>query len=163
VRNPKAMDIMVHRAGSTFYPLSVTLLNQPGRELSAFLEIPEWSEIAAASYLELPEVSDTNLLDFTRYTATKVPDSTMFELTMQSGTVKHLFNRTHPDMEPSRRIAESIGLNRVSLIADFPITTAVYGFSRVDYQAGKCFINPFPPDRDHGNKFPIFVDLIQAD
>lgn len=50
-----------------------------------------------------------------------------------------------------------------SVIADFPITTATYGYSRVDYRPGRCYINPFQPDRDHGNKFPIFVDMIQAD
>src|SRR5947209_20452117 len=60
-------------------------------------------------------------------------------LPMQTGSVKQLFDSSEPEMETGQRIADYIGLNRVSLIADFPITTTVYGFSRVDYQPGKCF------------------------
>lgn len=234
VRSPKSMDIMVHRAGSTYYPHSVTLLNQPGRELSAFLDVVEWPEIAAAAYFGFSEVSDRKLLDFARYNSNSFSSSTTFELTtndmaelkakgfddaqialfrsmqmqlqpkkaqepniseasriaealiertgvkreiweqsgqdmlqvvlpMQTGSVNQLFGSQEPEMQTGCRVADSIGLDRVSLISDFPITTAVYGFSRVDYQPGKCFINPFPPDSDNGNKFPIFVDMIQAD
>src|SRR5437762_866806 len=79
------------------------------------------------------------LIEYTRisHDEWKLAGQDMLEvvLPMQSCTVKHLFDRAYPHMDPSHRIAESMGLNRVSLIADFPITTAVYGFSRVDYQA----------------------------
>lgn len=234
VRRPKSMDIVVHRAGNTFYPHSVTLLNQPGRDLSAFLDIAEWAEVTAASYLEFPEMRDKRLLDLTRYAKTEPSTDTGFELTakdvadlkargfndiqianfiemqaqlqpkkiqaskisepsriadsliertgvrreiwsqagqdmlevvlpMQTGDVKQLFDDTESEMEKGRRVAEQLGLSRVSLIADFPITTAVYGYSRVDYQPGRCFVNPFPPDRDQGSKFPIFIDMVQAD
>ncbi len=234
IKNPKAMDVMVHRAGSTFYSHSVTLLNQPGKELTAFLDVAEWSEITAASYLEFPEIADKYLLDFARSSyskpsedsffrlmesdivtlkskgysdtqiadfiamqkqllpketkGTKISDSIQFAdmlaertgvsrevwsragqdmlqavLPMQSGSVKQLFENSEQEMVAGQNIARRIGLDRVSLIADFPITTAVYGYSRVDYQPGRCFVNPFPPDRDNGNKFPIFIDMIQAD
>ncbi len=54
-------------------------------------------------------------------------------------------------------------MDAVTLITDFPITTATFGFSRVDYQPGNCRLNPFPPDPDHQGRFPVFVDLVEAD
>ena len=57
----------------------------------------------------------------------------------------------------------SIGAADVTLVEDFPVTTATFGFSRVDYRPNRCQLNPFPPDRDHGGKYPVFVDLVQAD
>jgi ribosomal protein L40E len=56
-----------------------------------------------------------------------------------------------------------LGLAELSLVTEFPITTAVYGYSRVDYQPDECFVNPFPPDRDAGGKFPVFVNVTAAD
>ncbi len=56
-----------------------------------------------------------------------------------------------------------LGFAELALVTEFPITTAVYGYSRVDYQPNECFINPFPPDRDAGGKFPIFVNVTSAD
>ena len=56
-----------------------------------------------------------------------------------------------------------LGLAELSLITEFPITTAVYGYSRVDYQPDECFVNPFPADRDAGGKFPVFVNVTSAD
>jgi hypothetical protein len=55
------------------------------------------------------------------------------------------------------------GLAELSLVTEFPITTAVYGYSRVDYQPDECFVNPFPADRDAGGRFPIFVNVTSAD
>lgn len=231
IRDPKTMSIEVHRAGSTFYAHHVTLLNQPGSKLSAFLGISEWPEIAAASYLEFPEIADKPLLDFVRYISPNSNGEVEFKLTdtdkadlrakgysdakieefqqmqaqlrpkrrqeatpaiiataltertgvrrevwigagqdmleavlpMQTGNVRLLSDSTETGLNKAYNLAQRMGLDRVALIADFPITTATYGYSRVDYQPGKCFINPFPPDRDHGGKFPIFVDLLQAD
>ncbi|MXZ20387.1 MAG: hypothetical protein F4Y84_07240 [Caldilineaceae bacterium SB0665_bin_25] len=59
--------------------------------------------------------------------------------------------------------ARSMGFERITLIADFPITRATFGFSRVDYQPQKCQLNPFSPDRDHEGRYPVFVDIVQAD
>jgi hypothetical protein len=225
------MSIEVHRAGPTFYPHHVTLLNQPGSKLNAFLGIAEWPEIAAASYLEFPEIADKPLLDFVRYVSSNPNDGVEFRLTdtdkadlrakgysdaqiedfqrmqallkpqkakvttpsviataliertgvkrdvwlqagqdmleavlpMQTGNVRLLSDSPEAGSMKAYNLAQRMGLDRVALIADFPITTATYGYSRVDYQPKKCFINPFPPDRDHGGKFPIFVDLLQAD
>lgn len=229
VPNPQIMDVVNIRAGGSFYPHSVTLLNQPGRTLSAFLEINNWQAIAAAAHFEFPEVFDKPLLGFVRYkspaqatmsnldasqidalkakgfsdadvarfmemqaqlgtqaTSASEPDRIagllvertgvanhiwneagreMLEavLPMQSGGVEQLFGSTDPQLDRSQPVAEQIGLERVTLVSDFPITTATFGFSRAAYKPAHCFINPFPPDPDHNNKFPIFVDMIQAD
>lgn len=60
-------------------------------------------------------------------------------------------------------ISKRMGLDSVVLEGEFPIVTATYGYSRAEYRPNDCRLNPFPPDRDHGGKFPIFVDQVQAD
>jgi hypothetical protein len=60
-------------------------------------------------------------------------------------------------------IARSMGLKNLSLIEDFPIVKATYGFSRVDYKPNACQLNAFPTKQEHGGKYPIFVDQVQAD
>lgn len=47
------MDIQKHRAGSTFYPRTVTLLNLPEQQISNFLDVTDWEGIAAAKFLGL--------------------------------------------------------------------------------------------------------------
>jgi hypothetical protein len=58
--------------------------------------------------------------------------------------------------------ANRLGID-VSRLSDFPMLTATYGYSRVAYEPNRCRINPFPPERDHGGKYPIYVDQVQAD
>ena len=62
-----------------------------------------------------------------------------------------------------RRSPRRIGLSRVALVADYPIVTATYGFSRAEYSPNECRLNPFPPDPSHGRPIPLFVDQVQAD
>lgn len=83
---------------------------------------------------------------------------------LQSGTVSEL-SAAHPGTGDRRGwdAAKRLGLESVALATEFPITTATFGYSRVDYQPAGCRLNPFPADRDHGGKFPVFVDVIQAD
>lgn len=64
---------------------------------------------------------------------------------------------------PEASCAKQLGLGRLSLVSDYPIVTATYGFSRVEYRPGQCQLNPFPGHHDHGGKYPIFVDQVQAD
>lgn len=59
--------------------------------------------------------------------------------------------------------ARGMGLTNLSLIEDFPIVTATYGFSRVDYKPNQCWLKPFPQKQEHDGKYPIFVDQVQAD
>ncbi len=73
------------------------------------------------------------------------------ELDLQSSTI------------PSAMIARRMGFSRLVLVSDYPIITATYGFSRAEYEPNQCRLNPFPPHRDYGGKFPIFVDQVQAD
>lgn len=56
-----------------------------------------------------------------------------------------------------------LGLRDVTLIDDFPILQATFGFTRVDYNPNRAILNSFPADYEHHGKFPIFVDTIQAD
>jgi hypothetical protein len=67
------------------------------------------------------------------------------------------------DSEPSSTLARRMGFSRVVLVSDYPIITATYGFSRAEFTPNQCRLNPFPANRDHGGKFPIFVDQVQAD
>ncbi len=236
--NLRNMDIEVHRAGRTFYSHYVVLLNQPGRDMNAFLSLPEWPELAAAAFFELPEMQGRRLMDFapsvtgtltqqmftlsdedietlkargrtdeqieqfrqmqaqlqssraqtqqasspagiaqTLTQRTGIPDAIwqragqeLLEAVMplQSGTTKELFSVSGPAPLSTERqsavdVARRLGLSRLTLVTDFPITTATYGYSRADYRPNMCRLNPFPPDPDHHGKFPIFVDMVQAD
>lgn len=64
---------------------------------------------------------------------------------------------------PDNENMDKMGLSNITLITDFPIIMATFGYSRVEYRPNQCYLNPFPPDRDHQGKFPIYVDLVQAD
>jgi len=57
----------------------------------------------------------------------------------------------------------SLGLPKITLITDFPIPTATFGYSRVEYRPNQCRLNPFSPQPEHQGKYPIFVDQVQAD
>lgn len=76
----------------------------------------------------------------------------------ENGTIRPVLPGTREQEALGR-----VGLDELSLVTEFPITTAVYGYSRVDYQPDQCFVNPFPSDRDAGGKFPIFVNVTSAD
>jgi len=65
--------------------------------------------------------------------------------------------------EPAASTSRRIGLSRVTLITDFPILTATFGYSRVEYTPNQCRLNPFSPQPEHQGKYPIFVDQVQAD
>jgi len=80
---------------------------------------------------------------------------------LENNQSRELFSETPPS--PACQIAREMGLNRLVLVTDFPIITATYGYSRAEYAPNECRLNPFPPMREHGGKFPIFVDQVQAD
>ncbi len=63
----------------------------------------------------------------------------------------------------ANHVAQSIGLNELTLESDYPIINATYAYTRSEYRPNECRLNPFPQDADHGGKFPIFVDEVQAD
>jgi hypothetical protein len=232
----KNMSVEVFRAGRTFYPHYTVLLNQPGRELTAFLAVPRWQAVAASAFFGLPELGNRRLVDYARTAGSQTrtpfalseterarlraqgtpeemiaqfekmqaqlqtsrveaeavgsPDGIaaalvrrsgvpldvweragqeMLEAVMpvQAGTVTGPGPQEDPEGDDGNRAVESakkrLGLESVVLATDFPITTATFGYSRVDYQPDTCRLNPFPPDPDHGGKFPIFVDVVQAD
>ncbi len=237
VVNPRMMDIEVFRSGRTYYAHHVVLLNQPSREMDAFLQIPEWPMLAGAAFFELPEMQGRNLLDFgasalntppadvaltnadmdevlerlnsgqisTAQMATELQEmrarrarqqqasapsgiaqallqrtSTsaaswegagreMLEavLPMQSGTVQDLFASPTTGIplaqQAARQVARDCGIGRLTSVNDFPITTATFAYSRSSYQPDLCRLNLFPADAEHGGRFPIFVDLVQAD
>ncbi len=232
----KNMSVEVHRAGRTYYAHSTVLLNQPGKELSAFLAMGKWQAVAAAAFFGLPELAGRRLIDFAA-SASNSQDAVAFTLSdaergrlreqgmsdeliaqfetmqaalqnsrseaeaagspeglaaalerrsgvpwavweragqelleavmpLQAGTVTELAAFDGANGEDSGRAvdaAKRLGLGSVVLATDFPITTATFGYSRVDYQPDTCRLNPFPPDPDYGGKFPIFVDVVQAD
>lgn len=61
-RELRRMRVLVHRAGSTFYPRSVTLLNIPQQRLDGFFALGDiWHTLAAAKFFELPEMANLRL------------------------------------------------------------------------------------------------------
>lgn len=87
---------------------------------------------------------------------------------LENGRPKKLF-----DLPPStqeiqnaqlaQQTAQSMGLAQLDLVTDFPMIVATYGYTRAKTTPNECRLNPFPPERDHGGKLPIYVDEVQAD
>ena len=86
-------------------------------------------------------------------------------LPTQTGQTQELFHldNTLPSLQAACRISKGMGVKNLTLTTDFPITLATFGFSRVTNEPNECKLNAFPPDGDHQGKFPIFVNVIQAD
>jgi hypothetical protein len=84
---------------------------------------------------------------------------------LEANSPRHLNDvvEENPFFHPALEIANQLGLRRLSLLTDFPILTAAFGYSRVDYGPNLCRLNPFPPERQHEGKYPIYVDQVQAD
>lgn len=80
---------------------------------------------------------------------------------LESGNSTDLFHQKN--RKSTVQSAVKVGLSSISLVSDFPIITSAFGFSRAEYQPNLCRLNPFPPDKGFGGKFPIFVDEVQAD
>ena len=230
----RRMNIEVHRAGRTYYPHYVVLLNQPGAEMSAFLNVEGWELVAAAAFLGLPEIqgqplmrfaerqrqntqvqfelseaevaqlralgrTDEQIEQFRRMQAdlrgirldeqqtqssagigqtlveqTGVSEDVWREagqemleavLPTETGQTQELFGLSNPppNQQTAQGLARNMGLERLTLATDFPVTLTTFGYSRVAYEPDECSLNSFPADPDHQGKFPIFVDLVQAD
>lgn len=233
----KRMKPVVHRSGSAFYAHTATLLNIPDKRLGTFFEeVSEWQSVAAAVFLDIPEVHGRKLTEFVEDSArvgSKMDDglsgADLDELLKADGddedlTTEKLMERLQARRSSRREerqsssasgIAEALqkrtgvsiedwktagqemleavmpretgsphdllptleateypkaadsarrmGIANLSLIEDFPIVSTTYGFSRVDYKPNQCWLNPFPPKKEHDGKYPIFVDQVQAD
>lgn len=86
-------------------------------------------------------------------------------LPIETGHTQELFSLENPsaNQKIAGENARDMGIERLTLTTDFPITLATFGFSRVAYEPNECFPNSFSADDDHQGKFPIFVDVVQAD
>jgi hypothetical protein len=62
-----------------------------------------------------------------------------------------------------RAAITNVGLDHLTLVPDFPILTATYGFTRADSAPNQARLNAFPPDRSQRGRKPIFVDQVGAD
>lgn len=87
----------------------------------------------------------------------------MLEAVMPVETGRPTEHNLQSPTAPSAQIARQMGFSRLVLVSDYPIITATYGFSRAEYLPNQCRLNPFPAHPDHGGKYPIFVDQVQAD
>lgn len=74
IEHPGLMDVATVRANSAFYAHYVILLNLPKRDLEGFLSLPDWQELAAAFYFELPEIKGRNLSDLNQQKDSKSLD-----------------------------------------------------------------------------------------
>jgi hypothetical protein len=81
----------------------------------------------------------------------------------ENGTIRSISAHLSASGSHEQQVCSRLGLAELALVTEFPITTAVFGYSRVDYQPNECFVNPFPADRDAGGKFPVFVNVTAAD
>jgi hypothetical protein len=63
----------------------------------------------------------------------------------------------------AQALAAGMGLARLSLLAEFPVVNASFGYSREEYTPNLCRLNPFPPEQRYEGRFPIYVDEIQGD
>ncbi len=86
-------------------------------------------------------------------------------LPFQSNQTQNLFTLPNPNTEQAQAqgLVSQLGLAQLSLASDFPMTHVTFGYSRAEYTPRDCRLNPFPADREHQGKFPLFVDTIQAD
>lgn len=87
---------------------------------------------------------------------------------LENGRPKKLFDlppTTQEIQNPllAQQTAQSMGLAQLDLVTDFPMIVATYGYTRATTTPNECRLNPFPPERDHGGKLPIYVDEVQAD
>ena len=80
---------------------------------------------------------------------------------LESGQPRALFDQT--PQPTAVQVARRTGLSCLTLVTDFPIVTATYGYSRADYMPNQCRLNPFPPMHDYDGRFPIYVDQVHAD
>jgi ribosomal protein L37E len=80
---------------------------------------------------------------------------------LEMGTPKTIsqINTEHPSVE----IMIDMGISQLTLVSDYPIITATYGYSRADYQPDLARLNPFPPMREHNGRYPIYIDQVHAD
>lgn len=86
-------------------------------------------------------------------------------LLFQSNQTQELLTLPNPNNEQvkAQGLVSQLGLAQLSLASDFPMTHVTFGYSRAEYTPRDCRLNPFPADREHQGKFPLFVDTIQAD
>ncbi|WP_404786903.1 hypothetical protein [Altericista sp. CCNU0014] len=87
---------------------------------------------------------------------------------LENGRPKKLFELPPTTQEiqnaqVAQQTAQSMGLAQLDLVTDFPMIVATYGYTRAETTPNQCRLNPFPPERDHGGKLPIYVDKVQAD
>lgn len=87
---------------------------------------------------------------------------------LENGRPKKLFDlppTTQEIQNPllSQQTAQSMGIAQLDLVTDFPMIVATYGYTRATTTPNECRLNPFPSERDHGGKLPIYVDEVQAD
>lgn len=59
-------------------------------------------------------------------------------------------------------IVATMGIAEISVVTDFPVSTAVYGFTRLGAAPHECWLNPFPRDQRYG-RIPIYTDVVEAD
>ena len=102
----KQMTIEVHRAGRTYYPHYVELLNQPGAEMNAFLNMEDWQLVTAASFLELPQMQGQLLMHF----AEKRKQSSQAKFELSEEEIAKLRERgyTETQIEQHRKMQEDL-------------------------------------------------------
>lgn len=75
-----------------------------------------------------------------------------------------------PPYDGAAALLGPLGIGDINLVDEFPIVVASYGYSRMEAVPRRpggtdvlCRLNSFPQDREHGGRFPIYVDETTAD
>lgn len=164
-------------APSSLAPANATSTGLSGADLDSLLQsgltaeqmVAQMHELRQQRQREQQESSPSGIMQAV-IQRTGVPSSIwqragqeILESVLPSETGRPTELMTLAPQPPSAQIAARMGLARLALVSDYPIITASYGFSRAEYQPNQSRLNPFPPEHEHGGRFPIFVDQVQAD
>lgn len=63
---------------------------------------------------------------------------------------------------PEADLLRVLGIAEVSVVADFPVTTAVYGYTRGRSGPNESWLNAFPRDQRF-NRIPVYTNVMETD
>lgn len=66
------------------------------------------------------------------------------------------------DTSPEGDLVREMGIAEISVVTDFPVTTAVYGYTRGRSGPNECWLNAFPRDQRFG-RIPVYTDVMETD
>lgn len=201
------MTLTPHKAAQSYYPMTVTMLNVPGREVRELQEDPEWENLVLGTYLRRA-IDPSSRLEPRRVRPGDDLDELIRSLSARgvdlspeqlaalkaSGEARGVregdevirlgrsveglsaedrrgvalelieYLRLEDDLDVKQcRNPEIVGplrLASISLVKNFPVTVATFGYTRVSNDPHETVLQPFPPVQ---GKTPIYVNTIETE